>query len=65
MMELGKGYQVKHLSTKIQEMTSNVVITQKKCTGTQRAFSDKVTPDIDVLTDEPVVQCDVQVAENT
>ena len=33
--------------------------------GTQRAFSDKVTPDIDVLTDEPVVQCDVQVAENT
>ena len=29
MMELGKGYQVKHLSTKIQEMTSNVVITQK------------------------------------
>ena len=33
--------------------------------GTHRAFSDKVTPDIDVLTDEPVVQCDVQVAENT
>ena len=71
MMELGKGYQVKHLSTKIQEMTSNVVITQKNVyhitgiPGTQRAFSDKVAPDIDVLTDEPVVQCDVQVAENT
>ena len=32
--------------------------------GTQRAFSDKVTPDIDVLTDEPIVQCDVQVAES-
>ena len=33
--------------------------------GTQGAFSDKVTPDIDGFTDEPVVQCDVQVVENT
>ena len=28
--------------------------------GTQWAFSDKVTPDIDGFTDKPVVQCDVQ-----
>ena len=31
----------------------------------QRAFLDKVTPDIDGFTDEPVVyQCDVQFVEN-
>ena len=28
-------------------------------------ISDKVIPAIDVFTDEPVVQCDVQVVENT
>ena len=33
--------------------------------GTQREFTDKVVPDIDGFTDEPVVQCDVQVVENT
>ena len=35
--------------------------------GTQGAFSDKETSDIDGFTDEPVavVQCEVQVAENT
>ena len=33
--------------------------------GTQGAFSDKVTPDIDGFTDEPVVQCEVQVLKNT
>ena len=33
--------------------------------GTQGGFSDKVTPDIDVFTDEPVVYCDVQVVEVT
>ena len=31
----------------------------------QGEFSDKVTPGIDIFTDEPVVQCDVQVVENT
>ena len=30
----------------------------------QGAISDKVTPDIDAFSDEPVVQCDVQVVEN-
>ena len=54
-------------------MISNIVITEKneklcQITGipeTQGALSDKVAPDIDGFTDEPVVQCDVQVAENT
>ena len=32
--------------------------------GTQEAFSDKVVPDSDGFTDEPVVQCDVQVVKN-
>ena len=30
----------------------------------QGTFSEKLTPDIDGFTDEPVVQCDVQVVEN-
>ena len=34
-------------------------------TATQGAFSDKIAPDIDVFTDEPVVQCDIQVVEST
>ena len=33
--------------------------------GTQGTFSDTATPDIDGFTDEPVVQCDGQVVENT
>ena len=33
--------------------------------GTQRAFSDKFTPDIDGYTDEPVVLCHVRVAKIT
>ena len=33
--------------------------------GTQGAFSDKVNSDINGFTDEPVVQHDVQVVENT
>ena len=61
------------MSTKIQEVTSNIVITEKNeklCHTTaipqiQGAFSDKVTPNIDGFTDEPVVQYDVQVVENT
>ena len=63
----------KHLSTKIQEVTSNIVIIEKNeklchttaIPGTQGAFSDKVTPNIDGFTDKPVVQYDVQVVENT
>ena len=62
----GKGTkeleQLKHFSTKIQEVTSNGVITEEnEKLVTQGAFSNKVTPVID----EPVVQCDVQVVENT
>ena len=68
--ELG---QLNHLSTKIQEVISNIVITEKNeklcqtagIPGTERAFSDKVTLNIDGFTDEPLVQCDVQVVENT
>ena len=62
---------------KIQEATSNVVITEKNekqyvrqviqlgIGGTQGALSDKVTTDIDGFTDEPVVQCDVRVVKIT
>ena len=64
---------------KRQEVASNVVITvknEKLCQtkgipGTQGTSSDIVTCDIDGFTDElvvqyePVVQWDVQVAENT
>ena len=65
--------QLKYLSAKIQEVISNIVITErneKLCQttgipGTQGAFSDKLTPNIDVFIDEPVVQCDVQGVENT
>ena len=55
-------------------MTSNVVINEKNekqyvrlqpsIPRTQGAFLDKVTPDIDGFTHEPVVhQCDVQVVK--
>ena len=61
------------MSTKIQEVISNIAITEKNeklchTTGiprTQGAFSDKVTLDVDGFTDEPVDKCHVQVAENT
>ena len=33
--------------------------------GTQGAFSDKATSNIDDFTDEPEVQCDIQVVKNT
>ena len=56
-------------------MTSNVPVTQKnenqyvrlqlRIPGTQRLFSDNVHPGIDGFTDEPVVQKDVQILENT
>ena len=61
-------------------MTSNVASTEevfkKVCTyveqvmqlvlpGTQRAFSRKVTQDIDGLTVEAVVQCNVQLVKKT
>ena len=68
---------MKHLGTKGLDVTSNVVITEKNekqyvrqitqlgIPGTQGAFSDKITPDIESFTDEPVVQCDVRVVKNT
>ena len=64
---------IEALSTKIQEVTSNVVIIEKseklcQTTGipkTQGVFSDKITPDIDRFTDEPEFLCDVQTVENT
>ena len=47
-------------------MISDIIITKKnEKPGTHRAFSDKVARDIDDFTDEPIVQCDVQVLENT
>ena len=65
--------ELKHLSKKIQGMISNIFINEKNeklcqntgIPGIQEAFSDKVTLDIDGFTVEPVVQCDVQVTENT
>ena len=63
--------QLKHLNLKIWEAaTKNVAITEKKKTVCQRnhiyqpGASTKVTLDID-FTDEPVVQYDVPVVENT
>ena len=63
---------MKKLSTKIQEVTSNVTITEKNekryvrlQLGTQMVFSDKVVPHIDGFTDQPVAQCNVQFVENT
>ena len=63
------------MSTKIQEVPSNVAITEKiekqyarlqlSIPGTQETFLDKVAPDIDSFTDESVAQCDVQVVKNT
>ena len=55
---------MKYLSAKIQKAISNVVVTQKneklsltsEILEIQGTFSDKVTPDIDGFTDEPVVQ---------
>ena len=59
--------QRKHLSAKIQEVISSIVITEKNeklcqatgILGTQGVFSDRVTPD------KLVVQCGVQAVENT
>ena len=61
------------MGTKIQKVISNIVITEKNeklcqtrgIPGTQGLFSDNVTSDVDGFTDEPVVQCDTQVVENT
>ena len=57
---------MKHLSTKIQKVTSNVVITEKNekqyfrlqlsIPETQGLFSDKNVRDIDDFTDEPEFQ---------
>ena len=55
---------LKHLSKKIQEVISNIIITEKNeklcqttgIPGTQEVFSDNATADIDGFTDEPVVQ---------
>ena len=63
---------MKYLRAKIQEVASKVAITVKneklcqatRISGTQGAFSDKVTPEVDGFTDEPVVQCDLA-TENT
>ena len=49
----------------LRKMKNNMSETTAKCRA-QGAFLDNITPDIDGLTDEPVVhQCDVQVVENT
>ena len=61
------------MSVKTQEVTSNMTITEKSkklcqrtsIVGNQGTFSDKVIPDTDVFTDQPVVQCNFQVVENT
>ena len=59
-------------SENTREMISNITITEKNETcqtaetpGAQGAFSDKVAPDTDIFTDEPVIQRDVQVVKNT
>ena len=55
------------------KMIPSIVITEKnenlcqttRIPGTQGAFSEKVTTDIDDFTNELVVQCDVHVVKNT
>ena len=78
MTEKRKGIRARNqraseaFSTKIQEVISNIVITEKnekqcqntRIPGTQGTFS-KLPQTFDGFTDEPVVQCDVQVVENT
>ena len=71
----GKGLekQLEHLSTKIQESSSNVAITEKNekqyvrlylsIPETHGEFSDKIAPNIDGYTNEPVVQCDTVVVK--
>ena len=49
---------------KIQKVISNVRL-QLSIPGIQGKFLDKVTPDIDRFTDKPVIQCNIQVVENT
>ena len=39
-------------------MKSNMSDSSLSIPGTQEAFSDKVIPNIDGFTDEPVVQCE-------
>ena len=57
------------LSIKIQEVICHYCENEKKLSQTaripetQEAFLDKVNADINSFTDEPVVQCDVEVAE--
>ena len=71
MEQKGNGYQgigviqASHLSAKIQEVTSSVAITEKMKNNnvrlqlsiprTQGSLPDKVTPDIDGFTGEPVI----------
>ena len=73
--KITKELELKHLCTKIRDVTSNVAIAEKNwkqyvrlplsISGTQGAFLDKVIPDIDGFTDEPVVyQRNAQVVEN-
>ena len=53
---------------KIQEFISNIVISEeneKLCQTTGIPGRDIFRPLIDGFTDKPVVQCDVQVVENT
>ena len=61
--------QLKGLSEKIQDLASNVMVTDKKEEQYVRntrlgIFSDKVTVDID-FTDGTIVQCKVSVVRNT
>ena len=71
MEQKGKGYQG---ITKKRRGDCKYCYTEKneklcQTTGTPRTqgqFSDKITPNIEVVfTDEPVIQCYVQFAENT
>ena len=50
---------VLQLRTKMKNNMSDKSYSQVYIPGTQGAFSDKVTPEIDGFTDEPVIQCDV------
>ena len=71
----GQLKQLKHFSMKIQEFTSNVVITEKnekticqstaKYTRDPREFSGKVAPDLDGFTDGQSCTMCCEVVKNT
>lgn len=52
------------ITVKNEKKTNGRQIIQRGIRGTQGAFTNKITPDIDGCTDEPVFPCDVRIVKN-